>query len=102
MQEYLLSGNRNTKLSKLIFMARGRNLELKIQKRWRYEDVTCVGSGENTENEEEILSCDEKNKHSEKVPYSWSYSDSFSNIRKLAPSLQNRLRVRKKIILEPD
>ena len=30
MQEYLLSGNRNTKLSKLIFQARGRNLDIKM------------------------------------------------------------------------
>ena len=78
MQEYLLSGNRNTKLSKLIFQARGRNLDIKMHKRWRYEDVTCVGCGENIENEEELLSCkgfcDEKNRHSEKVPYSWIVS----------------------------
>ena len=106
MQEYLLSGNRNTKLAKLIFKARGRNLEIKMHKRWRYEDVTCVGCGENIENEEELLSCegfcDEKNRHSEKVPYSWLYSDSVSKMQKVAQSLQNRLRVRKKILEEPD
>ena len=74
MQEYLLSGN--TKLSKLIFQARGRNLDIKMHKRWRYEDVTCVGCGENIENGEELLSCkgfcDEENRHAEKVPYSIS------------------------------
>jgi hypothetical protein len=33
MQEYLLEGNRNTKLSKLIFKARGKNLEIKSHKK---------------------------------------------------------------------
>ena len=104
MQEYLLSGN--TKLSKLIFQARGRNLDIKMHKRWRYEDVTCVGCEETIENEEELLSCkgfcDENNRHAEKVPYSWLFSDSVSKIQKVAQSLQNRLRVTKKILEEPD
>ena len=43
-----------------------------------------------------------KNRHAEKVPYSWLYSDVASKMEKLAQSLQNRLRVRKKIIEEPD
>ena len=34
-QEYLLEGNKNTELSKLIFKARGRNLDIKEHKNMR-------------------------------------------------------------------
>jgi hypothetical protein len=33
MQEYLNDGNRNTRISKLIFKARGRNLNIKMHKK---------------------------------------------------------------------
>ena len=57
MQEYLLDGNENLELSKLIYKARGRTLEIKAHKKWRYEDNLCVGCGINDETEEELLSC---------------------------------------------
>ena len=38
MQECLLEGNTNTYISRLIFKARGRKLDLKTHKKWRYED----------------------------------------------------------------
>ena len=47
MQEYLNDGNRNTRISKLIFKARGRNLNIKMHKKWNYSDAICVGSGKN-------------------------------------------------------
>ena len=43
IQEYLLEGNRNTVLAKLIFKARGRNLDIKGHKKWKYDDDICVG-----------------------------------------------------------
>ena len=80
MQEYLLEGNRNTKLSKLIFKARGRNLEIKTHKKWRYSDDRCVGCGENVETEEELLACtgfsDNSEGQVEIASYSWLFSDS--------------------------
>ena len=104
MQEYLLEGNKNTRLSKLIFKARGRNLEIKMHKKLRYEDVISVGCGENIETEDELLSCngfcDDKEKNSEKISYSWLFGDCVSRIVKVAKSIENRLRVRKKILEE--
>ena len=72
MQEYLVEGSKNPKISRLIFKARGRNLEIKTHKKWRYEDEICVGCGENIESEDELLLCtgfSEKNETlSEKFP----------------------------------
>ena len=42
MQEYLLEGNKNTYISRLIFKARGRNLDIKTHKKWKYDDDLCV------------------------------------------------------------
>ena len=106
MQEYLLEGNRNTKLSKLIFKARGRNLELKTHKKCRHSDDRCVGCGENMETEEELLVCkgfsDQKEITSEKVLYSWIFSDSVGLMVKVANQIEKRLIIRKKILDEPD
>ena len=38
MQEYLVDGNRNTKISKFIFKVRSMTLNLKTQKSWKYSD----------------------------------------------------------------
>ena len=43
MQPYLASGDRNKRLTKLIFKARERNLDIKMQKRWKYDDTLCSG-----------------------------------------------------------
>ena len=47
--------SQNIDLSKLIYKARGRTLEIKAHKRRRYEDNLCVGCGEKDETEEETL-----------------------------------------------
>ena len=57
MQEYLLDGNKNIELNKLIFNARGRILDIKAHKRCRFDDNLCVSCGEKDETEEELLSC---------------------------------------------
>ena len=43
MQEYLLEGNRNTRISKLIFKARGRNLEIKTHKNGNIVMICVLG-----------------------------------------------------------
>ena len=53
----MLDGNQNIKVAKLKFKARSMTLDLKMQKKWRYEDTTCIGCGVNNETGEEILSC---------------------------------------------
>ena len=61
IQEYLLEGNENTELtevSKLIYKCRGKTLDIKTHKSWKYEDKLCVGCNTNVETETELLSCD--------------------------------------------
>ena len=57
IQEYLLEGNQNTEISKIIFKARGQTLDIKTQKKWKYEDLLCVGCGIEIESLAEFLTC---------------------------------------------
>ena len=43
MQEYLLGWNKNINASKFIFKARSKTLDIKMQKKWKYEDKLCSG-----------------------------------------------------------
>ena len=56
IQEYLMDGNQNTEISKLIFKARGKNLDIKEHKKWKYKDNLCIGCNTRIETEEELLS----------------------------------------------
>ena len=46
MQDYLADGDRKISVSKVIYKARGMSLDIKMQKRWKYEDVKCEGCQE--------------------------------------------------------
>ena len=35
-------------------------LDIKLQKRWKYQDTTCVGCGVREESGDELLTCDGK------------------------------------------
>ena len=65
-----------------------------------------MGCGENVETEEELLVCtgfsDTSEGHVEIESYSWLFSDSVELMIKGPKQIQNRLKVRKKIIEEPD
>jgi hypothetical protein len=65
-----------------------------------------VGCGENVETEEELLVCtgysDTSEENVEIVSYSWFFSDSVELMIKVAKRIQNRLKIIKKIIDEPD
>ena len=39
LQPYLVEGNHGTKMSQFIFKARSQTLDIKTQKKWKYEDV---------------------------------------------------------------
>ena len=105
IQEYLLVGNENTVLSKLIFKTRGRNLDIKKHKKWKDEDDICVGCRSRKECEQELIDCPgfkSQNKESqEDLSYSLVFGNNLTNMYKLAKILQNRLKVRKKILDEP-
>ena len=43
LQPYLVEGNHRTKMSQFIFKARSQTLDIKTQKKWKYEDAWCTG-----------------------------------------------------------
>ena len=68
-QEYLLEGNKNTELSRLIFKSRGRNLDIKEHKNMRIVIVWDVKQ----EQKHELIDCPElkvENNEQERVLYS--------------------------------
>ena len=94
--------NSNTEISKLIFEARGRNLNIKEHKRWKYEDALCVGCKENSESENELLSCpgfSESNEVSnEEIFYSLVFGDKVSEMVKVTRVIRKRLKIREKLM----
>ena len=63
-----MEGNKNINVSKFIFKERSQTLDIKTQKKWKYDDKACVGCNVREETGEEILNCwyfgkDEQTKH---------------------------------------
>ena len=105
MQEYLLDGNVNTKISQLIFKARSMTLDIKMQKKLKYSDTTCIGCGLNDETGQELLSCDgyvDGKDEIQKIPllYSIFYFGRPSEMFQLAKVLNKKLKLRDKLIEE--
>ena len=100
IQEYLLDGNRNTKISQLIFKARTKTLDIKTWKRWKYDDDLCVGCSEKSETIEEILICKTLNEKegTENVDINCLFGQSLSEIFKLGAVLMRRLRKRENLL----
>ena len=97
MQQYLADGDRNIRLTKLIFKARGRNLNIKMQKRWNYDDTLCSGCKVKEETGEEIFKCSSFGENSENVTYSWFYKDSVKDQISAAKVLMKKLKTRDRI-----
>jgi hypothetical protein len=66
----------------LIFKARGRNLDLKTHKKWRYEDDLCVGCGKNIESEEELIKCEGSSANDDVSSEKYSYTCFFGPLFK--------------------
>ena len=102
MQDYLLNGNKNTGLAKLIYKARGKTLDIKSQKKWKYKDDLCVGCSQNIESESEILTCvkfcDENEVVNWKLSYNMVFSDTVNDMFLVAKELQKKLKKRNNII----
>lgn len=96
MQTYLLDGDRDTRLAKLIFKARGQTLDLKMQKRWKYGDTLCSGCRKNEETGEEIFECKSFGENSEKITYNWFFKE-YSKQVIAAKVLTKKLKLRDKI-----
>ena len=80
-------------------------MEIKAHKKWRYEDDICVGCGKNVETEDELLQCEglreEGEVQSEKYAYSWFFGESVTRMVNLAMEIEQRLKIRKKILDDP-
>ena len=50
-----MEGNKNTKLSQLIFKTRGRTLAIKTHKKWKFDDNICLGCDDKIKTEDEFL-----------------------------------------------
>ena len=73
-----------------------------MQKKWRYQDTTCIGCGVKDETGEEILSCsgysDSKYDYGEQpAMYSNFYYGTTSEMVKLAKRVMKRLKEREKM-----
>ena len=97
MQDYLQEGDRNTSISKVIFKARGQILDIKMQKRWKYDDILCEGCHENSETGQEILQCEGLGQNENYVEYSWFFSDSVSKQVTAGKLMMKKLKKRKLI-----
>ena len=97
MQEYLANGDRNINLSKVIFKARGRNLDIKLQKKWKYDNKLCSGCKTNEESGEELLNCKSFGENKEKVSYSMFFSDLVKEQTKVGNKMMKNLKERKRI-----
>ena len=101
LQEYFVGGYCNIKLSKLIFKARSKMLDIKLQRKWKYEDKLCIGCKTNDESGDEILACknlSDENVVTKPMNYNWFYKSSVSDIVEVAHNLAKRLKSRQNIL----
>jgi hypothetical protein len=97
IQEYLLNGDRNVNVSKCIFKGRSKTLDIKVQKKWRYEDIKCSGCRINDETGNEMLNCKSFCENDSEMPYDWFYSDSVEQQISVAKTMMKKLKVRQKL-----
>ena len=71
-------------------------MDIKLHKKWKYDDKTCSGCKINEESGEEILLCDSFGENSENVPYSWFYSSSVEEQVCVGKVMMKKLKNRKK------
>ena len=97
MQEYLLLGDRNPKVSKVVFKARSKTLDVKVQRKWKYDDLYCSGCFQNEESPDEIINCEKFGENKKKVKYSWFFSDSADTQISAAKVMMEKLKIRKEL-----
>ena len=97
MQNYLSDGDRNIEVTKMIYKARGQTLDIKAQKRWKFNDDTCEGCHKNIESGEEILKCEYLGENDMKIEYSWFFSEIVSNQILAGKIMLKKLKKRKQL-----
>ena len=96
-QEYLINGDRSPKVAKIIYQARGQILDIKLQKKWKFDDKLCSGCNVEEESGEEILNCKSFGGNSEKLAYNMFFSDILSEQLKVGKAMMDKIKQRKKI-----
>jgi hypothetical protein len=97
IQEYLADGERNIEISKTMFKARGKTLDVKLQQRLRYSDTLCSGCKRNEETGEEMLICDSFGENPEKLQYRWFYSSVMSDQVSVGKVMWKKMKAKDKI-----
>ena len=94
--------NKNNEISKVIFKTRGGTLDIKINKKWKYDDITCVGCDKNIETVDEILNCEGLRNKSEVLTkpaaFSWVFGSSIEKMTDVGQQFQKRMKRRQEII----
>ena len=76
---------------------RGKSLDIKLQKRWKYNDLLCEGCHKNIESGEEILKCDNLGKNEKGAEYDWFYTDLLWKQIEAGRVMQKKLKKRKQL-----
>ena len=97
IQEYLINGDRNVNVAKCIFKARSKTLDIKVQKKWRYEDIKCSGCLMNDETGDEMLNCTSFGENDSEMKYEWFYSDNIDQQIIVAKTMMKKLKMRKNL-----
>ena len=95
----MAEGDRDVRLSKLIFKARGWTLDIKVDNKWKYDDAKCSGCKKNEETGEEIMRCTNLGENDENINYNWFFEDVSTQV-KAAKILMKKLKIREKLIEE--
>ena len=102
IQDYFVNGECGKNLSQLIFKARSKTLEIKEHKKWKFQDLLCVGCKENEETGLEILTCEKldnkiSSKNDQGITYDWFYSENTNRKITAGKLLESRLKERSKL-----
>ena len=105
MQEYLLEGNKNTEMSKLIYKAIGMWLDLKTNKKRKYKDDICVRCKQHSETGDLFIYCSgygegKYDKEIKDMQYNIFFYGSSSEIHILAKVVSSRLTILEKMLEE--
>ena len=76
----------------------GNALNIKLHKRWKYDDTLCSGCLVNEDSGEEILRCIFLGENIEKISYGWFYSKLLSEQISAGKIMMKNLKTKDKIV----
>ena len=103
IQDYMISGECSTKMSRIIFKARSQTLDVKTQRKWKYNDKACIGCKRKEETGQEIMICENLNNENRiathPINYGAFFDKNLTNMVKAAILIDKALK-RRQMILE--